>query len=516
MAKKKNQKRSKVQQNTSINGANNQNATEIKAVEDVENITKNNVTNAKDVTAAVHEANKEEQAASVSKQAAEPKIEIPKKEMQQKEPLKKVALRKEPLKKEPLKKAERKTPTVNVVLKGKETASVSAEQVKTIAISALKVLLPVAACAIVIAFIISIVSSNSSGDADSAANLDNNSDAAQYTDEPLRENAYNNVNELMDRFFRALADGDMDTIVALQDYNDDTSLITYEKRSEYIEDYKNIKCYTKPGLEDNSYFVYVSYDAKLQDIDTMAPGLTAYYVYTTEDGSLKIDGDMESKVEAAFKLVTNQDDVVDLYNRIDVNYNAAVASDEALATFMEEFPSKVKTSVGIALAQLEEQNDETDTGQESEGNETETTQQQEPEEQPQNQAVNQLVRATDTVNVRKSDSEEADRIGKVSPGTELTRIEERINGWSKVIYEGSEAYIKSDYLEVIATEEVGEVIGSVKAMTNVNVRSAASQDSEKLGVAQADTSYELLQDLGEWYRIKYNGITGYVKAEFFE
>ena len=56
----------------------------------------------------------------------------------------------------------------------------------------------------------------------------------------------------------------------------------------------------------------------------------------------------------------------------------------------------------------------------------------------------------------------------------------------------------------------------MKATTNVNVRSAASQDSEKLGVAQADTSYELLQDLGEWYRIKYNGITGYVKAEFFE
>ncbi len=104
----------------------------------------------------------------------------------------------------------------------------------------------------------------------------------------------------------------------------------------------------------------------------------------------------------------------------------------------------------------------------------------------------------------------------MSPGTELTRIEERINGWSKVIYEGTEAYIKSDYLEVISTEEAGEVIGSVKATTNVNVRSAASQDSEKLGVAQADTSYELLQDLGEWYRIKYNGITGYVKAEFFE
>lgn len=504
MAKKKNQKKNKVQQNTNINEVKKQNAVDVKAAQAVED------KEDKNTNTTVKGTDQKEKTARAVTQAVEPKQEAP-----QQEPIKKEPAKKEPAKKEPLKKAERKKQDSGTGFKGREIASVSSEQVRAIAVSALKVLLPVAACAIVIAFIISIVSSNGSEDADSAANIDKDSEAVQYTDEPLQENAYNDVNELMDRFFKALADGDMDTIVALRDYNDDTSLITYEKRSEYIEEYTNVTCYTKPGIEENSYFVYVSYDVKIKDIDTMAPGLNAFYVYTAQDGSLKIDGDMESNVDAAFKLVTNQDDVVDLYNRIDVDYNAAVASDEALNTFMEELPGKVTTSVGEALAQLEEQNNET-AAQENETSGTEATQPQESEEQPQNQAVNQLVRATDTVNVRKSDSEEADRIGKVSPGTELTRIEERVNGWSKVIYEGSEAYIKSDYLEVISTEEAGEVIGSVKAMTNVNVRSAASQDSEKLGVAQANTSYELLQDLGEWYRIKYNGITGYVKAEFFE
>ncbi len=488
MTKKKKPKKNKIQQSANINETMKQNDAELKAAEDI--IDKETMD--RDINNTVVDNDRKEKTASVTTQTVAPK-------------------------KEPLKKAERKPDTIGTVLKGKEITSVSSEQVKTIAISALKVLLPVAACAIVIAFIISIVSSTGSEDADSVANLDKNSETVQYTDEPLQENAYEGVNELMGRFFKALAEGDMDTIVALRDYNDDTSLITYEKRSEYIEEYTNVTCYTKPGLEENSFFVYVSYDVKIKDIDTMAPGLNAFYVYTSEDGNLKIDGDMESNVDAAFKLVTNQDDVVDLYNRIDVDYNTAVASDEALNTFMEELPGKVTTSVGEALAQLEGQNEETATAQESEAGEAESTQEPQPEEeQPQNQAVNQLVRATDTVNVRKSDSEEADRIGKVSPGTELTRIEERINGWSKVIYEGSEAYIKSDYLEVISSEEAGEVIGSVKATTNVNVRSAASQDSEKLGVAQADTSYELLQDLGEWYRIKYNGITGYVKAEFFE
>ena len=494
MTKKKNQKKNNSQQNTNINETNNQSAAEVKAAETVENIEDKKDNDKANTT--VQENDQKEKAAAA-------KADVPKKQA---------------ARKEPLKKAERKSDIIGTSLRGKEITSVSPEQIKAIAVSALKILLPVAACAIVIMFIINIVSSNGSDDADSAANLDKASEAAYYANEPLQENAYDNVNELMAKFFKALADGDMDTIVALRDYNDDTSLITYEKRSEYIEDYTNVTCYTKPGLEENSYFVYVSYDVKIKDIDTMAPGLNAFYVYTTEDGSLKIDGDMESRVDAAFKLVTSQDDVVDLYNRIDVDYSSAVAADETLGAFMEELPGKVTTSVGEALAQLEGQNDETATAPENENGEAEPTekQPQEPEEQPQNQAVNQLVRAIDTVNVRKSDSEEADRIGKVSPGTELTRIEERINGWSKVIYEGSEAYIKSDFLEVISSEEAGEVIGSVKATTNVNVRSAASQDSEKLGVAQADTSYELLQDLGEWYRIKYNGITGYVKAEFFE
>lgn len=497
MTKKKKPKKNKIQQNANINEIKKQNDAEIKAAEAVEDKIDEDKTDEKTVEKDIDTADGEGKPAAAVTQNAIPG--------------------KETLKKEPPKKAERKPETIGTILKGIEITSVSSEQVKTIAISALKVLLPVAACAIVIAFIISIIGSTGSEDADSVANLDKDSEVVQYTDEPLQENAYEDVNALMTRFFHALADGDMDTIVALRDYNDDTSLITYEKRSEYIEEYTNVTCYTKPGLEENSYFVYVSYDVKIKDIDTMAPGLNAFYVYTSEDGSLKIDGDMESNVDAAFKLVTNQDDVVDLYNRIDVDYNAAVASDEELSTFMDELPGKVTTSVGEALAQLEGQNEET-AADGNEGSEEEVTQpqQSEPVEQPQNQAVNQLVRATDTVNVRKSDSEEADRIGKVSPGTELTRIEERINGWSKVIYEGGEAYIKSDYLEVISSEEAGEVIGSVKAKTNVNVRSAASQDSEKLGVAQADTSYELLQDLGEWYRIKYNGITGYVKAEFFE
>lgn len=414
------------------------------------------------------------------------------------------------------------------ILSGEATA-LSPENIKIIAITALKILLPVAACAIVIAVIFSVVNARKNKEASDVAFTTEEGTEAQKAvilpEEPLAENAYPDVNSLMNAFYKALADGDMDTVMALRDYNDDTAIITYQKKSEFIESYDDVTCYTKNGIDENSYFVYVSYEVKIEGIDTKAPGLNAFYVYTNEDGNLVIDGDMEESIKAALKLVTSQDDVVDLYTKIDVSYKEALAADEALNAFMTELPVQVKTEVGEALAQLEAQNSESETQSDTEAiaelsvvsEETEASQESEEQEETlQNKTVNQIVRATDTVNVRSSDSEEADKIGRVTAGTELTRVEERINGWSKVIYEEKEAFIKSDYLEVVSTGAEGDSIGAVKATTNVNVRNSPSEEADKIGVAQADNSYELLENLGEWYKINYKGQTGYVKAEFFE
>lgn len=420
--------------------------------------------------------------------------------------------------KESIKKDEPRTKT--------PVKDLSSGHMKGTAMNAAKILLPVAACAIIIAVIISYIGSKKSQTVDNPSiNMtDSPSTASMATlsDEPLAENAHTNVNELMQSFCSAMADGDMDTVKTIKDYNTDKEIITYKEKSAFIERYDNINCYTKPGIEENSYFVYVTYDVKFKDIETKAPGLNAFYVYTSEDGELKIDGDTEENIKAAFKLVTSQDDVVDLYNRINVSYNEATASDEALNQFMEELPSTIRTSVGVALAQLETQGENREAAQpQTEASSAETGEAQSTEvsggnEEPlQNQVVNEIVRTTDTVNVRSSDSEEADKIGKAQAGTELKRVEDRINGWSKVIFEDKEAYIKSDYLEVVATEVTTEPTGTVMATTNVNVRSQASQESERIGSAQAGTSYNLLEDQGEWYKIDYNGKTGFVKAEFF-
>ena len=402
-----------------------------------------------------------------------------------------------------------------------------AKDFKILGFSALKVVLPAAACVIVLAVVISLIATRKNSDAEEASvNAEDGADEQETValpDEPLETNAYPEINELMNRYYRALADGEMDTVSELCDEINDTQRIIFEKRSEFIESYDDLTCYTKKSMDENSYFVYVTFFVKFNGVDNKAPGLNAFYVYAKDDGSLVIDGDMEESVKAVFDLVTCQKDVIDLYKRVDVNYAEVIASDDGLKTFMDELPAQVKSSVGVALAQLEmqdsgEQGAEAQTEESAEKPAEQETQSGEPqsEEILENKTVNELVKTTDTVNVRSSDSEEADKIGRATAGTEFTRIEQRVNGWSKVIFEGKEAYIKSDYLEVVSSEAAGAVVKQVKATTNVNVRNAASQTADRIGLVEAGNTYNLLEDLGEWYRIDYKGQNGYVKSEYFE
>ena len=338
-------------------------------------------------------------------------------------------------------------------------------------------------------------------------------EVASYEDNPLLLNEYEEINTFFETYYTALANGDTDTVVSMQDEISDTDKITIEKKADYIEAYENINCYTKTGLEDNSYFAFVVSDVKFYDVEATAPAMTVYYVYTNDEGNLVIDGDMDDTISDALPDVYDDLEVTDLFNKVDAMYAEALAADENLNNFLAQLPSLLKTEVGEALALLEasettEISDE-ETATSDMADETQTSETSETTD-----AVIQVV-ALDTVNVRSSDSSEADKIGKISEGEVLTCLEQKINGWSKILYNGEEAYVKSSYLEVITSAADGEVIGTVTANSNVNVRSAASQDASKLGVASAGTVYNLLEDLGEWYHIDYEGNNGYVKAEYF-
>ncbi|MBE5929148.1 MAG: hypothetical protein E7267_07280 [Lachnospiraceae bacterium] len=57
-----------------------------------------------------------------------------------------------------------------------------------------------------------------------------------------------------------------------------------------------------------------------------------------------------------------------------------------------------------------------------------------------------IMYATDNVNIRSKPNTAAASYGKLSAGQSIDFIEELDNGWTKVSYNGKEAYIKSEYL----------------------------------------------------------------------
>ena len=118
------------------------------------------------------------------------------------------------------------------------------------------------------------------------------------------------------------------------------------------------------------------------------------------------------------------------------------------------------------------------------------------------------------MNVRSSDSETADKINKLPANTKVEVLEQKVNGWSRILYDNAEGFIKSEYLSIVESAKGVETIGTVTATANVNVRAAASETAEKLGVAVGGETLDLIALEGDWCKVVYNGQIGYVKAEF--
>lgn len=340
-------------------------------------------------------------------------------------------------------------------------------------------------------------------------------DTLEATDVPLEENAYEAVNALITQYYAALQSGDAEAVVALCSYIDDTEKIRIEKKSNYIESYENLSCFTKAGPVENSYIVYATYDAKFYNIDATAPSLNTLYVCPNEAGELYIyNWKLDETIADYVYQLSAQDDAVDLLQKVNVKYKEAIDSDESLNAFLTEWPTKLKEEVALALADAEAAKIATEEPV------AEEVVEETPQEVVEEVAIVETVKTTTTVNVRSSDSETADKLGKAEAGSTYTRLETLLNGWSKIDYNGTEAFIKSEFLEVVSTTTVeGDgtttQTGKVVALETVNVRKEASETAEKLGVAAVGEEFELVEKRDDgWTKIIYDGQEAYVKSEY--
>ena len=337
-------------------------------------------------------------------------------------------------------------------------------------------------------------------------------------DVPLVANEEGAVYTLIATYYNAMATGDEETLRSVCDEISDKDMYRYVELSQYIDYYPTLEIYTKTGPEEGSVIAYVYYKISLVGHEEEVPGYQALYICTNDQGGLYIKrGENSEEVNEYIKTVSTQDDVVEFNNKITVEYNELMVEHPEVLQYISELDSQVSIAVGEKLAdQVAGETQAAETGTEEGSTDGQDVQTENGEQQEAEDQGPQYVTTTTTVNVRSSDSEQADKLGKVSGGTKLQVLEQRPNGWTKVDYEGKEGYIKTEFLQLAESVEGAETIGTVTATTNINVRASASETADRLGVLSGGDSAELVGTEGDWSKIKYNGQIGYVKSEYVQ
>ncbi len=347
-------------------------------------------------------------------------------------------------------------------------------------------------------------------------------------EEALAEDAFPEAVNLVKQYYEAMEEGDLETIAGITSNTGDKESIIIETKSRYIENYPQIKVYTKSGPDENSLIAYVYYHVKFIDQESTVPGVSPLYLCMREDGSYYINQTVSLQTKDYIDQVTVHNDVIDLYNKVQVEYNEVLTQDEGLNQFLVDLKETLMESVSLELAKLEEEN------------QPEVTETEEEEESLPVTVVTK-VKTTDVVNVRTSDSITADRIGQTTTGQVLDLVEELLNGWSKVEFEGKEGFIKSEFLipeETMVvdageedeqpaegaedseeseekTEEIKTTDG--KLTDTVNIRKGPGTDKDKVGQLSKGTTIKIIEKMSNgWTKILYEDSEAYVKSDYVE
>lgn len=118
-----------------------------------------------------------------------------------------------------------------------------------------------------------------------------------------------------------------------------------------------------------------------------------------------------------------------------------------------------------------------------------------------------------SVNFRSGPSTDADILTTLDEGAAVALLQLE-NGWCQAIWQEQTGYVSADYVTVDGLPLVdpkGIITGDC-----VNVRSAPSTDGSIVTKVYAGTVVDLISLQNDWYAISYDGLTGYISADYLK
>lgn len=155
--------------------------------------------------------------------------------------------------------------------------------------------------------------------------------------ETVKKNAFPEVNTLVEKYYQSIADGDVDGYAACVDTASEEEMEQLRTSAAVYEQYQDISCYTKPGITEDSFFVFTTYSLKFAYVDTAAPGFSAMYVYRDDTGEWKVfnQAATEEMLEAAGRAAEDPA-VKAVREAVGAAYAEAKAADPALQELEKE------------------------------------------------------------------------------------------------------------------------------------------------------------------------------------
>lgn len=225
----------------------------------------------------------------------------------------------------------------------------------------------------------------------------------------LEKNAYPEVNSLINAFYTAWGQKNVDRMKELTDSFDATDEAKVLNAT-YIESYNNVNVYTKKGLTEDSFVVFVSYELKFTDVGTAAPGLAQLYVTKNDEGVYIIHNDKEDTAVNEYIDKTTQDkDVKALISEVETKLNEAMESDADLKAFEEQLGNETN------MASL------------ADNGSTLTTQ--------------------DVCNMRSTPSTDGEILTQLDAGIQVKKVDNADDNWIQVEYNGQIGYVYGDLLQ---------------------------------------------------------------------
>ncbi|MCA4157915.1 SH3 domain-containing protein [Priestia megaterium] len=121
-----------------------------------------------------------------------------------------------------------------------------------------------------------------------------------------------------------------------------------------------------------------------------------------------------------------------------------------------------------------------------------------------------------TLNVRSGAGTSYASIGSVTKGQKLSVVS-KSGSWYKINYNGRTGYVSSDYVQAsgTTTPPAESTTYTVTAST-LNVRSGAGTSYASIGSVTKGQKLSVVSKSGSWYKINYNGRTGYVSSDYVQ